>query len=296
MHAVSIFLMGGLGNQLFQIFAALAYSIQYKCKLVLPYTDTLTSGKIRPTYWTSFLQSLTLFTTYNTNTGYTNDTLNRFPQFRERGYHYTPIPAVGDSIKELMLFGYFQSYKYFEKYESQIYSILRIPDQLKTIQETYCDILSTDHCNISMHFRLGDYKQIQHVHPIMPLEYFDISMKTILDATASNVSTNRQVLYFCEKEDNKTVAGIIDILSAKYQDVLFTKVPDNIPDWHQMLLMSSCDHNIIANSSFSWWGAYFNLNKNKQVCYPHVWFGPSQNKNTDDTCPDTWNKIVFFDK
>lgn len=291
MQVVSIFLMGGLGNQLFQIFAALAYSIQYKCKLVLPYTDTLTSGKMRPTYWSSFLESLTMFTTYNAKNGYTNDAITRFPQFREQGYHYTPIPGVRESVKELMLFGYFQSYKYFEKYESQIYSILRIPDQLKMIQQTYRKIVPSECCNVSMHFRLGDYKQIQHVHPIMPFEYFDLSMKTILD---TSVSTKHQVLYFCEKEDNETVANIIDILSAKYQEVAFTKVPDNIPDWHQMLLMSSCDHNIIANSSFSWWGAYFNSNKNKQVCYPHVWFGPSaQNNNMKDACPESWNKIVY---
>ena len=53
------------------------------------------------------------------------------------------------------------------------------------------------------------------------------------------------------------------------------KVDDNIPDWKQMLIMANCDANIIANSTFSWWGAYFNKNPKKIVCYPNVWFGQS---------------------
>ena len=56
-----------------------------------------------------------------------------------------------------------------------------------------------------------------------------------------------------------------------------------------MLYMSLCRHNIIANSSFSWWGAYFNSNKEKIVCYPSVWFG--NNMDTRDLCPETWIKM-----
>jgi len=57
-----------------------------------------------------------------------------------------------------------------------------------------------------------------------------------------------------------------------------------------MLLMSVCDHTIIANSTFSWWGAYFNQNPGKMVCYPDTWFGPALKHDTRDLCPTDWIK------
>jgi len=60
---VSGYLMGGLGNQLFQIFTTMAYGIKHKRKILFPYSDKLETGTIRPTYWESFLMSLKPFTT-----------------------------------------------------------------------------------------------------------------------------------------------------------------------------------------------------------------------------------------
>jgi len=58
--------------------------------------------------------------------------------------------------------------------------------------------------------------------------------------------------------------------------------------------MSCCDHNIIANSTFSWWGAYFNNNKEKIVCYPDKWFGPKNaNLNTKDLFPENWICVKY---
>ena len=65
----------------------------------------------------------------------------------------------------------------------------------------------------------------------------------------------------------------------------------NIEDYEQMLLMSLCQHNIIANSSFSWWGGYFNNNLEKNVCYPSVWNGSTN--ETQDLFPENWNKIII---
>ena len=53
------------------------------------------------------------------------------------------------------------------------------------------------------------------------------------------------------------------------------------------------NHNIIANSSFSWWGAYFNTNTDKIVCYPSLWFGQAYSHyNLSDLCPNTWRPVL----
>jgi hypothetical protein len=64
---------------------------------------------------------------------------------------------------------------------------------------------------------------------------------------------------------------------------------DSRVDWLDMYMMSMCEHNIICNSSFSWWGAYLNENTTKKVIAPKRWFGPAYtNLNTSDLIPHTW--------
>ena len=97
---------------------------------------------------------------------------------------------------------------------------------------------------------------------------------------------------FVKKKDNNIVEKKITILKEKFPQLTFIKASDEKEDWEQMLMMSCCEHNIIANSSFSWWGAYFNGNEDKIVCYPNVWFGPKlANKDTGDLCPNSWELI-----
>ena len=79
-----------------------------------------------------------------------------------------------------------------------------------------------------------------------------------------------------------------------FPKLIFTKADDNIEDWKQMLLMSCCHSNILANSSFSLWGAYFNSYKENIVCYPNVWFGHKLSKyNTKDIFKNNWHRIHF---
>jgi hypothetical protein len=118
----------------------------------------------------------------------------------------------------------------------------------------------------------------------------------LLDATSEK---RVHVLYFCEKGDHGNVQNILESLAYDYERVAFIHVEDTMEDWQQMLMMSLCDHHIIANSTFSWWGAYFHYSPRIEdtqpkpmILYPALWFGPKlQDKIVSDLFPKDWIKI-----
>ena len=88
------------------------------------------------------------------------------------------------------------------------------------------------------------------------------------------------------------VNDIIKELKKLHPKVSFERGGVKLEDWEQMLLMSCCDHHIIANSTFSWWGAYFNNKPGKLVCYPKKWFNSEpHNAGTVDLFPEGWVKL-----
>jgi hypothetical protein len=63
---------------------------------------------------------------------------------------------------------------------------------------------------------------------------------------------------------------------------------ENEQDYIDLYLMSLCENNIIANSSFSWWGSWLNKNKEKKIIAPSKWFGKKINHDTKDLIPKEW--------
>ena len=271
---ITAHLMGGLGNQLFQIFATIAYSLDNRKRFIFEYNKRSGEPKYRQTtYWENFLKNLKRFTTL--------DNINCFV-YKETKFTYQLIPKI---TRDFKLFGYFQTEKYFKSQYENIIKFIGLRKQQSTIEVP-------ENC-ISLHFRIGDYvlPQFKDAHPLMPIEYYINALNKILGGIGG-LSPPRNVLYFCQKKDNNIVEKKITILKEKFPQLTFIKASDEKEDWEQMLMMSCCEHNIIANSSFSWWGAYFNGNKDKIVCYPNVWFGPKlADKDTSDLCPDSWIMI-----
>jgi hypothetical protein len=272
----SVFLMGGLGNQLFQLFTLLAYAKRYNKTPLIKYSDTLQIGITRPTYWNTFLANFKKYTT-------TNEI--RLPMLREHSFRYSEIPNIKQPFQ---LHGYFQSYKYFNDKYKELYQEIGIDKMRLELLHKHSEYFIKDKINVSMHFRIGDYKHQQHNHPVMPSKYYINSIKNIIDKTNSD---NLNVLYFCERNDINDVNVTIKELNVTFPNITFIKADDEIEDWKQMLLMSNCQHHIIANSTFSWWGAYFNSNKDKIICYPSKWFGPAMKNDVSDLFPENWNKI-----
>lgn len=288
-------LIGGLGNQLFQIFTTISYAIKYKHMFKFINSKTLGAGETtkRNTYWSSFLFRLSGFL------------MEKYPHFdiiyKEDKFSFTEIPRGYLSATHnpktnvptnIMLHGYFQSYKYFHENFHTICRILNIAElRLNVLEEVikkYHKNEFLEHC-VSMHFRLGDYKKLPDYHPVMPLEYYKNSIQYIVD----KLDYTPNILYFCEDDDVEDVDNTIQSLKKVFPFIEFERATNELEDWQQMLLMSCCNHNIIANSSFSWWGAYLNENTGKIVCYPSMWFGKkNENVDTTDLFPPGWSKIM----
>jgi len=283
-------LQGGLGNQLFQIFTTINYSLKHK--KAFAFTNQIKLDIQRSTYWTTLLQPLAKFTkeiNYNQTNKYKlihkSNVGSDFFRFKEKDFSYNELPNINND--NILLIGYFQSYKYFHETAKSIMKLIKLEEQrIKTsiIFKKY-NVNNT----ISLHFRRGDYKSLQEHYILLDYNYYDNALKHILN---HDINPNLHALIFCEKNDVIDILSIIDKLKHNYPTVTFKLIDFNISDWQQLLLMSVCKHNIIANSTFSWWGAYFNTNPEKIVCYPDRWFGIKlSNYNTKDLFPVEWRQI-----
>ena len=278
---ISIKLMGGLGNQLFQIFTLIACSLEYKYPFVLPSNkgDLLScvdKKSKRPLYWDNFLSSLKPFT----------KELKHRPDRFERDFHYTKLNNLKENNR---LLGYFQSHLYFEDYYDQTIRFIRLNESKKLVREKYNYYFNNT--TISIHFRIGDYTKAQETHLILPLDYYKKSIRNILNKLDNNEKIT--IMCFGEEIDDTIIENNISILKNEFKNIEFKKIDYEIVDWEQILIMSICDHNIIANSSFSWWAAYFNDNKDKIICAPCKWFGAKIKNKLHTLFPNSWNIINF---
>ncbi len=274
-------LMGGLGNQLFQIFTLMSVSIDNDIDFkIFEYKDDKVSphdiNSKRNTFWDTLFKNIYDKTFKSIN--------GPIYQYNENGFHYTPFPKIRDKSNNYSLFGYFQSYKYFQDNLKEILNLLKWQEIKKPYENKY-DYKNT----VSLHFRIGDYINVQTHHPILPIDYYKNALDRLIVDTGKN---DWNILYFYEKDDKDIVDRSINELKKKYPNLNFTEINHDLDDWEQMICMTFCKHNIIANSTFSWWGAYLNENDN-HVYYPDVWFGSAmRNKNLNDLFLNDWHKVT----
>ena len=258
-------LFGRIGNNLFQLAAAASLAEKMEASFVaLPFSDYLPPSENQQSLY-EYLQQ------FNDSLLRNIDLREGFPleytDYYEPCFEYKEIPC----INQLLLFGYFQSEKYFD--EITVRNLFEIDVQTKKrIMQKYGNLLQQNPTSINV--RRGDYLNKQNYHPVCTLEYFNTAIETI--------GKNQQFLITSDDlpwcKDN--------FVGTNFH---FSEKTDPVEN---LYLQSLCANNIISNSSYSWWGAWLNLNKNKKVIAPLNWFGPEASElNTQDLLPDSWIKI-----
>ncbi len=191
------------------------------------------------------------------------------PVVQERFFHFDEA-LINQCPNEVSLYGFFQSEKYFKHIESNIREDFTFR---KHILEPCKEIVENFDNPVSLHVRRTDYLTNSANHNNLDLDYYEKALEYF---------DNQQVLVFSDDPEwCKNQKLFSD------DRFLISESGDNAID---LCLMSFCNGHIIANSSFSWWGAW--LSGSDDVVSPVKWFGESnQDKDTKDLIPDRWTRI-----
>jgi|TARA_R110000796_G_scaffold117085_1_gene229721 hypothetical protein len=249
---ISCKLEGGLGNYLFQIGAASSLAHSNNTTATFDFNNARQVHKNIKSYTNTILRNIN-----------TEIPTIEYSFTEAKDFTYNEIPYK----ENLLLDGYFQSEKYLNR--EHILQLYKIDDiSKKYIDDTYGDIF---HNTVSIHIRRGDYLNRQS-HPVQPMEYYSKAMGHFSDCKFIIVSDD---ILWCK---------------ANFVGDNFIFIDDN-DDYIDLYIMAMCTHNIIANSSFSWWGAYMNTNHTKKVIAPLQWFGKGKSINSSNIISKNWIPI-----
>lgn len=176
-------------------------------------------------------------------------------------------PELLKASRNVYLDGYWQHYKYFENLNPGILDELTVIEPY-TAQEH--ELLSAIQQNnsVSLHIRRGDYitdRDAYHFMGVMPVEYYNAAIRHIIESV-------QHPAFFIFSDDLQWAKDHIRLDAP----VTFVQLDDGKKDYRELDLMSKCRHNIIANSSFSWWGAFLNRYPGKIVIAPQKWIVPEE--------------------
>ena len=201
--------------------------------------------------------------------------LFKHPYKEKKGWQWVHHPEV-NNIRFGFLKGYWQSEKYFSVLANSIRAKFTFPVLTDERNRAVQDAMANND-TVSMHIRRGDY--------LKPDMSCSLSIEYYLDAMALINERVSDPHYFIFSDDIEWAREHIKEPRAMFID--WNIGPDSFVD---MQLMSLCSHNIIANSSFSWWGAWLNRNPSKLVIAPGQWM-PGM-KDTGDVLPENWIPIA----
>lgn len=272
-------LLGGLGNQLFQIATTLAVALEHEDEAVFD----LNGHRQLSLLGGGPAQQGSRAIDYKT-TIYRNLIDRQIPPckyiFKEQEFSYRPIAYQSG----MMLVGFFQSEKYFIKYRQNLLDIFT-PDRqvIEELRSKYGFILERPNCAI--HVRRGDYVNRTQYNPVCSLDYYKAAIELFAADTTFLVFSDD--IEWCKQRFDSPRFTFSE-QKAPSDSVLRGFLQEEI----DLYLMSMCKHQIIANSTFSWWGSWLNQNPHKRIVAPKNWFGSAlQHLKTDDIYTESMLKI-----
>lgn len=254
---VTIQLKGGLGNMLFQIATAFSLSLRDGKSFVCDRNMSIIPHKHFSYYTPNILKNVRFEDTTNVNFTYI-----------ERGFSFDEVPNFEGNVR---LSGYFQSEKYFKKYRTEVLKLFEVDTE--TRKKIYLFLEKLDKEKVcSVHIRRGDYLTNQNFHILQEIKYYKEAINKI----------GNDFTFLVFSDDLNWCKNNLDFIEKK----IFV---EGLNDYEELYLMSNCVHNIITNSTFSWWGAWMNENPTKIVISPKEWFGVSnKHLNTKDLYCEDW--------
>lgn len=274
---IIVCLNGGLGNQLFQYALGRHLSIINNTELFL---DVSMYNILRPYKFELDRYNIIGKIIKCKRLSTLNDTKS-YPLFsdikiiKERGFEYNEglLKKGGD----IYLKGYWQSEKYFNNIREIILTDISLKPEIEKLAQE-CNIQRNK--SVGVHIRRGDYtkKKSLTIHGLIEVSYYKEAVNII----------NKKIgkcTYYIFSDDIRWVKKYMNI----FPDAIFIVNKNRIPAV-DLWLMSVCEHNIIANSTFSWWGAWLNKNPDKIVICPSKWF-TDEKINIADLIPNKWIKI-----
>jgi len=278
---ISIKMKGGLGNQLFQISTVLAYGWKHSITPIFKKIKRSPSRiDTRPVYWDTVFRKLNIikYRPYN------------LILYQEKQRWYKKIPPPKEFLhfeksNGIIFNGYFGSYKYFNEYREKLLNLAFYMDPLEKeyLKKKHSEVFSHEKITISLHLRRDDRtthpEKIQNPN-LWKTDYYQKSIAFFEKKFGSN---NIKIVVF-----STSLEWVKNYLETEFPhlDAIFPQEKDYL----ELHLMSCCDHQILANSTFSWWGAYLNINPDKIVIAPKNWADPFY-KDYDFIYMDDWIKM-----
>jgi hypothetical protein len=248
----------GLGNQLFQW----AHGKSFSLKNDLPYY-IIKSHKF----------SLDKFPNLKYNT--LPFELSSIQNLKEFYDNFNFLKIDFDNNFNYYIEGCWQSEDYFSEFKNEIKQELKPTTEVINSFKSYrtTSRLFVDCVSVSLHIRRGDFLKTNGFNPVLPVDYYENAIDLIGDYDYIFVFSDD--IEWCKK-------------NLYFKNIIFMEGFEDIED---LWLMSMCKHNIIANSTFSWWAAWLNSYTDKKVIAPETWFGPESQLNTEYIIPKKWIKI-----